>query len=156
MGIFFRSMCLCKFFMGKIIKDNSVKHLKKDGAKEGISARTLKKANSISGSNKCEIFYEREWVGSGMKFLFRKSPGIFLMNLSNLPTTSHAAAARFLGPRSLDNLGWSWKETPKSPIKPMWPQFMAFSCCIFSIRRQKNQHTSAKYPDLVKSAFPNS
>lgn len=46
------SMCLPKFFMGTIIKDNSIKHLKEDGAKERISALTLRKANSLSGSNK--------------------------------------------------------------------------------------------------------
>lgn len=53
-------MCLCKFFMGKIIKEDSIKYLKEDGAKERITVLTLRKANSLSGSNNCEIFYERE------------------------------------------------------------------------------------------------
>lgn len=59
MAIFFRSMCLCEFFMGKIAKDNSIKCVKENGAKEGISALALRKANSISGSIKCETSYER-------------------------------------------------------------------------------------------------
>lgn len=60
MEIFFRSMCLGKFFMGKVIKDNSIKYLKEEGAKEGIYALALRKANSTTGSNKCEAFYDRD------------------------------------------------------------------------------------------------
>lgn len=50
------------------------------------------------------------------------------------------------------------KPQRKHPSSPEWPEFTAFSCCIFSLTRQKNQHTSSKYPSLVlvRSAFPNS
>lgn len=60
MEIFFRPTCLGKFFMEKVIKGNSIKYLKEEGAKEGIYALALRKANSISGSNKCEAFNDRD------------------------------------------------------------------------------------------------
>lgn len=46
--------------MENIIKHSLIKHLKEDGARERISALTLRRANPLSESNKCEIFYERE------------------------------------------------------------------------------------------------
>lgn len=60
MEIFFRSMCLGKFFMGKFIKDNSIKYLKEEGPKEGIYALALRKASSTPGSNKCEAISDRD------------------------------------------------------------------------------------------------
>lgn len=48
MEILFRSMRLGKFFMAKVIKDNSIKYLKEERVKEGIYASALRKANSIS------------------------------------------------------------------------------------------------------------
>ena len=47
-------------FMERFEKDISIKHLKKDEAKERISALILRNANSLSASNKCKIFYERK------------------------------------------------------------------------------------------------
>lgn len=47
MEIFFRSMHLGEFFIAKEIKDNSIKYLKEEGAKEGICAPALRKTNSI-------------------------------------------------------------------------------------------------------------
>lgn len=47
MEIFFRSMGLAKFVMAKVIKDNAIKYLKEEGAKEGICAPALRKAKSI-------------------------------------------------------------------------------------------------------------
>lgn len=64
MEILFRSVRLGKFFMAKVIKDNSIKYLKeervKEKVKEGIYVSALRKANSISGSNKCEAFCDRD------------------------------------------------------------------------------------------------